>query len=265
MFSIDNPLNQKAMLIMNFGGTYLPYMYSSPQNELLGCRTGAWLGSMLNCSPVYELSGPDVVKLMNYVSVNRDYSTLPIGGSRHTILCNDKGQMLADGVLMRKDENRYFTYWLAPVLAYYVETLGYDVQGKWITDEFFIQIDGPRSLEIMEEVSGTDLHDLKFAKHKEISIAGVKTTIHRLGIWNRDLPITHTSQNHQRKKGNTFPASPSILSRRHNGVSLIRITFQAAHQYFQNQRKHCFLLHQRLINLITSSLPDQHLYFRVPV
>lgn len=182
MFSIDNPLNQKAMLIMNFGGTYLPYMYSSPQNELLGCRTGAWLGSMLNCSPVYELSGPDVVKLMNYVSVNRDYSTLPIGGSRHTILCNDKGQMLADGVLMRKDENRYFTYWLAPVLAYYVETLGYDVQGKWITDEFFIQIDGPRSLEIMEEVSGTDLHDLKFAKHKEISIAGVKTTIHRLGM-----------------------------------------------------------------------------------
>ncbi len=48
MFSIDNPLNQKAMLIINFEGTYLPYMYSSPQNELLGCRTGAWLGSMLN-------------------------------------------------------------------------------------------------------------------------------------------------------------------------------------------------------------------------
>lgn len=85
------------------------------------------------------------------------------------------------------------------------------------------------------------------------------------GIWNRDLPITHTRQNRQRKKGNTFPASPSILSRRHNVVSLIRITFQAAHQYFQNQRKHCFLLHQCLINLITSSLPDQHLYFRVPV
>lgn len=182
MFTINNKLNQNAFLIMNFGGAYIPYMYSSPQEELLGCRTGAWLGSMLNLSPVYELSGPDVVKLMNYVSVNRDYSTLPVGGSRHTILCNDKGQMLADGVLMHKEENKYRTYWLAPVLAYYVETLGYDVQGKWITDEFFIQIDGPRSLEIMEKVSGSNLHDLKFAQHKEITIADVKTTIHRLGM-----------------------------------------------------------------------------------
>ena len=54
---------------------------------------------------------------MNYVSVNRDYSTLKVGGSRHTIMCNEKGQMLADGVMMRVDENRYLTYWLDPVLA----------------------------------------------------------------------------------------------------------------------------------------------------
>lgn len=183
MFSKESLLNQKALLQFNFGnGTYAPYMYTSPQDELLACRTGAWLGSFLNVSPVYDLSGPQVVEFMNYVSVNRDYVTLPIGGSRHTILCNDKGQMLADGVMIRKEENLYRTYWLAPVLAYYAEHTDFDVQGKWVTDEFFIQIDGPRSLEIMEKVSKSDLHDLKFAKHKEITIAGVKTTIHRLGM-----------------------------------------------------------------------------------
>ena len=183
MFKINNLVNSHALLLMNWGNDYyVPMLYSSPQEELLACRNGAWLGNFLNCSPVYELSGPDVVKLMNYVRVNRDYSTLKVGGSRHTIMCNEKGQMLADGVMMRVDENRYLTYWLAPVLAYYVETLGYDVQGRWVTDEFFIQIDGPRSLEIMEKVSGKDLHSLKFAKHTEIEIAGVKTTIHRLGM-----------------------------------------------------------------------------------
>lgn len=182
MFSADNKLNQKAQLLMNLGGTYGPCLYSNPQDELVACRTGAWLSSLLNVSPVYDLSGPDVVKFMNYVSVNRDYAKMPVGGSRHTILCNDQGQMLADGVLLRKEENLYRSYWLAPVLAYYAETMDFDVQGKWVTDEFFIQCDGPRSLEIMEKVSGTDLHDLKFAKHKEITIAGVKTTIHRLGM-----------------------------------------------------------------------------------
>ena len=90
--------------------------------------------------------------------------------------------MLADGVLLRKEENLYRTYWLAPVLAYYVDTLGLDVQGKWIHDEFFLQIDGPRSLEIMEKVSGSDLHDLKFAQNTAIKIAGIPVTIHRLGM-----------------------------------------------------------------------------------
>ena len=181
MFGIDHPVNQ-APLLMNFQGMCFPFMFTSPQDELLACRKTAWLGINLNVSPVYDLSGPDVVKLMNYVSVNRDYAKLKVGGSRHTIMCNDKGQMLADGVMMRIAEDRYRTYWLAPVLAYYAETLGFDVKGEWVTDEFFLQIDGPRSLEIMEKVSGKDLHDLKFAKHTEIEIAGVKCTIHRLGM-----------------------------------------------------------------------------------
>ena len=182
MFSIDHAVNKDAMLLANFGGIYMPFIFTSPQEELLACRTTAWLGINLNVSPVYDLSGPDVVKFMNYVSVNRDYAKLKVGGSRHTILCNEKGQMLADGVMLRLDENTYRTYWLAPVIAYLAETLDFDVQGKWVHDEFFIQIDGPRSLEIMEKVSGKDLHDLKFARHTEIEIADVKCTIFRLGM-----------------------------------------------------------------------------------
>lgn len=183
MFSIDSSINQGAPLLFNFGNsTCAPLMFTSPQDELLACRNGAWLGCFLTLSPVYDISGPDVVKLMNYVSVNRDYAKLKVGGSRHTILCNEKGQMLADGVLMRLEEDLYRSYWLAPVLAYYVETLGFNVQGKWVYDEFFLQIDGPRSLEIMEKVSGTNIHDLKFAQHKFIEIKGIPTSIHRLGM-----------------------------------------------------------------------------------
>jgi len=90
--------------------------------------------------------------------------------------------MLADGVLFRVDEKTYRTYWLAPVLSYYVDTLGMDVQGNWITDDFFFQIDGPKSLEIMEKVSQCNLHDLKFAQNKMIKVAGIDTRIHRLGM-----------------------------------------------------------------------------------
>ena len=57
-----------------------------------------------------------------------------------------------------------------------------DVSGRWVMDEFFFQIDGLRSLEIMENVARCDLHDLKFAQNKQIEIAGTPVTIHRLGM-----------------------------------------------------------------------------------
>lgn len=187
MFAPDGNICKDALLLLNLHGRgFLPYIYTNPKDELMACRTSAWLGTFLSISPVYDVSGPDLVKLLNKVTVNRDYAKIKVGKSRHAILCDDKGRMLADGVLMRLTETHYRSYWLAPVLAYYVEVAakewGMDVSGKWVTDDFFLQIDGPKSLEIMERVCHEDLHDLKFAQNKAVEIAGVSCTIHRLGM-----------------------------------------------------------------------------------
>ncbi len=182
MFSANGPVNKGAKSLWPVAGGFAPMSFTSPKDELLGCRETAWLGCNLNFSPVYDIWGPDAVKLLNYVSVNRDYAKLRIGGSRHTIICDEKGRMMADGVLLRREDNLYRTYWLAPVLAYYVDTLGMDVQGKWVYDEFFFQLDGPKSLEILEHACGESLHDLKFAQNKVVTIAGTATTVQRLGM-----------------------------------------------------------------------------------
>ncbi len=184
MFPLESAVNRNAYVLLNYGpqvGVY-PAMYSTPKDELLACRSTAWLGNFLNCSPVYDIKGPDSVKLLNHVCVNRDFSKLKIGGSRHALLCNDKGQLLADGLLIRTGDDSFRTYWLASPLAYYVETLGMDVEGRWVFDEYFYQIDGPKSLEIMEKAAQTDLHDMKFAARRNIKIAGTDATIVRLGM-----------------------------------------------------------------------------------
>lgn len=167
---------------INFFGGWLPFEYSGPRDEYMAGRESAWLGVNLNFSPAYDVYGPDVNKLMNAVCVNRDFALLKEGASRHAIICNDKGQMMADGVVMRIAENHYRCYFLAPVLQYYVETSDLDVDGKYIEDEYFYQIDGPKSLEIMEKATGYDLHDLKFAHNKKVKICGTDMTIHRLGM-----------------------------------------------------------------------------------
>ncbi|MGI6230990.1 MAG: hypothetical protein ACOYJL_08835 [Tractidigestivibacter sp.] len=194
MFEPDGNINSGALMLMPFfpymsenpKGKYMGAFYTGPRDELLAARNTAWLGYALCASPVYDVWGPDLCDLLNRVCVNRDFKRLKIGGSRHALFCNDRGQLLADGVLMRLDENLYRSYWLAPVLSFYVEVMapkwGLDVHGKWITNDFFIQIDGPKSLQIMEKAAHKDLHHLKFAQHDHIEIAGQPVTIHRLGM-----------------------------------------------------------------------------------
>ncbi|MGI6217709.1 MAG: hypothetical protein ACOYIK_08880 [Coriobacteriales bacterium] len=187
MFAPNGNICKDAALLLNFRNLgYFPYVYTGPKDELLACRKTAWLGTFLNTSPVYDVFGPDLVKLLNKVTVNRDYAKLGVDKSRHAIICDDKGRILADGVLMRTGEDLYRSYWLAPILAYYVEVAakewGMDVSGRWVTDEFFLQIDGPKSLEIMEQACHEDLHGLRFAQNKAVEIAGIPCRIHRLGM-----------------------------------------------------------------------------------
>ena len=145
-------------------------------------RESAWLGINLNFSPAYDVYGKDTIKLMNRVCVNRDFAKLKEGASRHAVICDEKGRMMADGVVIKIGEDHFRCYFLAPVLQYYVESSGMDVAGKYIEDEYFYQIDGPKSLEIMEKACECDLHDLKFAHNKRVKICGTDMTIHRLGM-----------------------------------------------------------------------------------
>lgn len=162
----------------------LPYEFSgNSREEYMACRETAWLGGTLHIVRVYDVFGPDVVKFLNYTCVNRDFAKLPIGKSRHGITCNDKGQILANGLILRLAEDRFRTYSMAPALHYHMEKTDLDVQGEFVEDnEYFYQIDGPKSLEILEEACQCDLHDLKFAQNKKVMICGTEMLIHRLGM-----------------------------------------------------------------------------------
>lgn len=180
-FRLDGPVFEGARCIINLFGIFLPGDFTGPEDELLAGRRTAWLGVCLNCTPVYDVYGPDVITFLNRTCVNRDFSTLDYGFSKHVLICNEQGKMLADGVMIKVGDNRFRTYWLAPALQYFVESSGLNVKGEYV-DEYFYQIDGPKSLEIMEEACQCDLHDLKFARNKKARIAGKEVLVHRLGM-----------------------------------------------------------------------------------
>lgn len=221
MFTIDSAVNKNCPVLINWGkdGGIYPYAFTSSKDEMLACRDSAWFGCFLNCSPVYDVSGPDAVKLLNYTCVNRDFDKLKIGGSRHALMCNDKGQLLADGLIIRTGEDTFRTYWLAPIISFYVDTLGMNVTGNWVFDEYFYQIDGPKSLQIMEKASQTDLHDIKFAGRKNIKIAGTDVTIVRLGMSGALAYEIHGSTDHADVVYDAVVAAGAEFGLKRQGVS----------------------------------------------
>ncbi|MCG2730789.1 MAG: aminomethyl transferase family protein [Acetobacterium sp.] len=177
-----NSINRDAFTLFNQGGNLMPYEYTGYKNEILASKSTAWFGTILNNSPIYDVTGPDAAKFLTSICVNSFLKMKP-GSIRHAILCNEQGLILTDGVVMMIEENHFRTYWLNPVVGYYVSVTEMDVEGIDLSGkEFFFQLAGPKSLEILEQAAQSDLHDIAFTKHRMAKIAGVDVRILRLGM-----------------------------------------------------------------------------------
>lgn len=113
--------------------------------------------------------GPDVEKLFS------DYSTLTfqnfdIGQSKHCIHCNEEGKVIHEGILSKFGNNEYLLFgrgcfWM----KYNLEKGNYNVTAE-DDDWFNLQVAGPNAIALLEEVSNSDLRDVKYMHQTKIEI-----------------------------------------------------------------------------------------------
>ncbi|MGI6229375.1 MAG: hypothetical protein ACOYJL_00530 [Tractidigestivibacter sp.] len=175
-------LANATLLMQPAPGVYVPFEYDGLPVESTAYRTSAMINVSLMTSPIYDIVGPDACAFLQSICVN-DFTKLKYTGLRHAVICNDKGQILSDGVVIRIAEDRYRTYWLNPPIQYLCENSDLDVHGEDMSGtEFFIQVQGEKSLEILEEAFQADLHDIKFAKHRIQDVEGTPVQVIHLGM-----------------------------------------------------------------------------------
>lgn len=182
-FNLDSPVLSGAKAYMKESSmfkSYRPYVFTTPRHETLGARESATLGVYLTSMGRIDVYGPDAVSMLNAVCVNRDFSKLKVGGSRHGLMVDAQGREISSGVITRLEEDRFKTYCMFGLI-------GYAMSGQWnvkldFFDEFIYQVDGPKSLQILEKAFQCDLHDLKFARNKTVNVDGCELLVHRLGM-----------------------------------------------------------------------------------
>lgn len=135
-----------------------------------------------------EVTGPDGFRFAQLLTC-RDLSKCAVGQGKYVLITAPDGGILNDPVMLRIDEN---TFWFAladsDVLFYafgLAASAGMDVQVREI-DAAPLQIQGPRSKDVVGELFGQEVLDLKYYWFTRTEVDGIPCIVTRTG-WTSEV------------------------------------------------------------------------------
>jgi glycine cleavage system aminomethyltransferase T len=215
------PYDPNVWLYVAQGSVVVPFEWTNWRDETMAGKESCSIHASLNPQPTFRVKGPEALKFLSEACVN-DFTRFPIGRAKHAIMCNEEGLDMGDGVLMRLGEDEFLTYEMgANYIAYVFQKGNYDARGEDLTGtNFLYQIVGPRSLEVLETVTGDDLRDIRFAHFRPSSIDGMDVTVLRVG-----MPGTLAYELHGRAE--VGPAVYNAVLKAGEPVGIRRLGFRA--------------------------------------
>ena len=158
----------------------------------------------------------------NFVNNVEDF---PIGIIKHGIMCLDNGWIATHGILLRTGEQEYEAYWHAPFINYAHSLKPYDCELVDITAQrYMFQMQGPRCLEILEQVTGDDLHDIEYRHFRQSSIDGHPVRILRFGMAGTLGYEIHGEIEHAREVFKKIAVVGNPMGRRLMGITSYAMT-----------------------------------------
>ena len=131
-----------------------------------------------------RVKGPDAEALTNYV-VTRDVSTMDAMDGKYVILCNEKGGVLNDPVLLRPEEDEFWFSISDSTLMQWLQGVNvgkdFDVEIDEI-DVAPMQIQGPLSEDVMVDVVGDEVSEIPYYGLMDAEINGVDVLISQTGF-----------------------------------------------------------------------------------
>ena len=160
-----------------------PFEYSGWMKESLSWHETCYIHAGLNPTAYLRVRGKDALAFFESLFVN-SFKNFPIGTGKHAIACNDKGQIITHGLMLRHGEEEFTVFSMILLLEYALsKTKLTDITFESRVEKMFVfQLGGPRTLEVIEAAAKEDLHDIKFIHFRGSSIEGRDVDIVRMGM-----------------------------------------------------------------------------------
>ena len=166
---------------------YIPRDFGDPEKNFWNLINDAILCDVAVERQV-EITGPDASEFIQLLTP-RDLSNLSIGQCKYVLIVNHEGGLLNDPVLLRLAENHYWLCLGDSDILLWAQGVainsGLNVNIKE-PDVSPLQLQGPKSIEIMKVLFGEEIINIKYYWLIETELNGIPLVVSRTG-WSSEL------------------------------------------------------------------------------
>ena len=164
-------------------GYLVAYEYTRWWKESQALRQAAVIGdwSWLNKTRV---RGRDAFRLMNHATV-KDLAKQQVGQIVYTPMVNEAGKVAIEGLTLKLAEDEYLFTQSAGLkwLEFLRDRSGLKVELDDVTPDYTCYaLQGPRSTEVLEALTGESWKELRFSRFRKSRILGTETIVARQGV-----------------------------------------------------------------------------------
>lgn len=166
---------------------YIPRDFGSPEQNFWNLVNDAILCDVAVERQV-EITGPDAAKFVQTLT-SRDLSKMAVGQCKYILITNAEGGILNDPILLRLAENHFWISLADSDILLWAQGVavhaGMDVSIRE-PDVSPLQLQGPKSGEVMRELFGDSIMDLKYYWLRQVELDGIPLIVSRTG-WSSEL------------------------------------------------------------------------------
>ncbi len=187
--SLNDFHRQHGARLVDFAGWEMPLLYRGVLDEHRYTRTCCSLFDVSHMGRI-DVRGPGAEDFLQKLCT-RNVGGMKPGLSRYSHLCNDAGGIL-DDIIVSRFEQHFLVVCNAANTAKVLSWFGrhadeFDVQLKNRTAESaMLAVQGPRTMEILRQISPVPLDDLKRYHFKSGIVLGVEAAVFRSGYTGED-------------------------------------------------------------------------------
>jgi glycine cleavage system aminomethyltransferase T len=183
----DATLRHGAQAFSVYNHMYIPRDFGDPVENYWNLVNAAILCDVAVERQV-EVTGPDAADFMQLLT-SRNLSQCQVGQCKYVMITSEEGGIINDPILLRLAENHFWLsladsdvlLWAKGVAVH----SGMDVSiGE--PDVSPLQLQGPKSLDIMKELFGEEISTLRYFFLRELELDGIPLVVSRTG-WSGEL------------------------------------------------------------------------------